>query len=261
MIIGLGHKAQVGKDTTADIINFLINNSFENNPNILTREYLAHRSLKEKKECRFAVKKFADKLKYCTSIILGCTVDQLEDPAFKESILGEEWWLRKIYRNNNIEYIPYRPDNQLRGKDELIKMTPRMFMERFGTDAGRNNIHANIWVNATMNDVYDNTILTDVRFPNEAEAIKSRGGILINVDRLICYKCGNTTDFNYGSFKTSSIKTLACESCGYEFSKAHESETALDEYTKWDFTIDNNSDFEHLVTQIREILIELNIIK
>ena len=35
--------------------------------------------------------KFADKLKDCVCILLGCTRSQLEDREFKESYLSSEW--------------------------------------------------------------------------------------------------------------------------------------------------------------------------
>ena len=63
MIIGISGKALSGKDTVANIIQWLI--------------------LKEEKD--------ADKLKDMVCLLLGCTREQLEDPKFKESTLGEEW--------------------------------------------------------------------------------------------------------------------------------------------------------------------------
>jgi hypothetical protein len=69
-------------------------------------------------------------------------------------------------------------------------MTVRDFLQKLGTDAMRMGLHPNVWVNAIMADYVPdedgdlpNWIITDVRFPNEAQAIKDKGGIIIRVDR------------------------------------------------------------------------------
>lgn len=48
----------------------------------------------------------------------------------------------------------------------------------------RNEIDPNVWVNAAFTTIKpgDYAIITDVRFPNEVEAIKSRGGIVIRLE-------------------------------------------------------------------------------
>ena len=76
---------------------------------------------------------------------------------------------------------------------------------------------------------YPNWVITDMRFPNELEAIKNRDGISIRVNR------------------------------GPQNSKGHESETALDS-SIFDYTIDNNSTIEDLIAQVKTILEKENII-
>ncbi len=74
-----------------------------------------------------------------------------------------------------------------------------VFKQVLGTDALRNGLHENTWVNALMAEyksgpfcpdapAEDDTklpdwIITDTRFPNEAQAIKNAGGIVNRVDR------------------------------------------------------------------------------
>ncbi len=62
-------------------------------------------------------------------------------------------------------------------------------------------------------------LVTDVRFENEAEAIKERGGILLRINRNV----------DTGT---------------------HPSETSLDDY-KFDYTISNKGSMEDLVTSVR----------
>ncbi|MFI1799826.1 hypothetical protein ACH427_21075 [Streptomyces sp. NPDC020379] len=71
---------------------------------------------------------------------------------------------------------------------ERVKQHPgvRELLQRCGTEAGRNNLGPDVWVNALFSDFADwdrPTVITDVRFPNEAEAIRARGGLLVRIDR------------------------------------------------------------------------------
>lgn len=61
----------------------------------------------------------------------------------------------------------------------------REFLQRLGTEAVRVHLGDNAWVEAAMGD-YDPsqpTVFTDVRFPNEVEAIRGRGGIIVRLTR------------------------------------------------------------------------------
>ncbi len=62
----------------------------------------------------------------------------------------------------------------------------RKYLQRLGTECGRELIDDNIWVNAAFNiDNIDseNLVVTDVRFLNEADAIKRRGGEIWRISR------------------------------------------------------------------------------
>lgn len=139
-------------------------------------------------------KQFAEKLKLIVSIMTGAP---LRDMATAE---GKQ------------RYLP------------AWKMTVGEMLQRVGTDAVRNHVHVDGWVLATFAyyTPQSNWIITDCRFPNEAEAVKSRGGILIRVNRARRDTAGRDTN--------------------------HPSETALDNYAGWDFTVDNNGTLEDLQT-------------
>lgn len=80
----------------------------------------------------------------------------------------------------------------------------RRTLQRLGTEAGRAVLGDRVWIDATLGkiDAIDGpVVVTDVRFPNEAEAITSAGGILVRVVRP-----------------------------GHETTDAHPSETAMDGY-------------------------------
>ena len=81
---------------------------------------------------------------------------------------------------------------------------------------------------------YPNWVITDVRFPNEAKAIKDRNGLLV---RLESNRCDETA--------------------------LHLSETALDNYggvgnevipNRWDKVIYNNGTIKDLVDQVKRLI-------
>ena len=106
-----------------------------------------------------------------------------------------------------------------KGKDTLSPIrkptggfyTYRELLQLQGTEFGRNIIGPDIWVDALFAGWNQNEdwVITDVRFPNEVEAIEDRGGIAIRVVRP-----------------------------GIDSTDTHESETALDNY-QFDYTIIN----------------------
>lgn len=75
------------------------------------------------------------------------------------------------------------------GYDEAKKVCPevREFLQRLGTECGRNVFGDDFWVEALWRELdnkqTDNYVITDVRFRNEALAIKSRKGEVWRVDR------------------------------------------------------------------------------
>lgn len=90
----------------------------------------------------------------------------------------------------------------------------RRLLQRLGTEAGRNLLGTNIWVDAALTGHHENAkiVVTDVRFPNEAERIKELGGIVVRVSRP-----------------------------GVSAVNAHPSETSLDDWP-FDYTLENNVD-------------------
>jgi hypothetical protein len=166
------------------------------------------------------IKKFAGKLKDIASHLTGIDIEDFEDQEFKKTNLGTEWWTTCDEG--------YQP------------MTVREFLQKLGTDALRIGLHDNVWVNALMADykpewttdegAHDpvqelpNWIITDVRFPNEAQAIKNKGGIIIRVDRPGVVPINN-----------------------------HPSEIGLDDW-KFDYKIANVSDVVSLMFTVENIL-------
>lgn len=76
---------------------------------------------------------------------------------------------------------------------ELAGVTPRKFMQCIGTEGGRHAVHPDLWVMHTMARIANDrligprsAVISDVRFPNEAEAIRDAGGFVLWVNRSGC---------------------------------------------------------------------------
>ena len=195
-LIGISGKISSGKDTVGKIIRILTSSPHFTNEAVL--DFLEKNSYKSE----WQIKKFADKLKDIVCLLIGCTREQLEDREFKEKELGEEWWYFKGRNGSLISYSEYSKRND----EDLIKPTPRFLLQFIGTNLLRNQLHPNIWVNALMSDYkeynyaesisgtsevkklykYPNWIITDMRFPNELEAVKKKEVLLLElIDHVI----------------------------------------------------------------------------
>lgn len=127
MIISISGKAGSGKDEVGKII----------------QEFLPE----------FEIKKWATKVKEIVSLLIGCSMEDLENRDFKEKELGEEWWYWKDKKLNKIccAYLEtsYQSENH---QWTLIKLTPRKLLQLMGTEAGREILHPNLWVIALMRE-------------------------------------------------------------------------------------------------------------
>ncbi len=150
-----------------------------------------------------------------------------------------------------------------------MPITVRQFLQEVGTDVMRNVIHPNFWVNAlfvdykpTYNakhpitvDTAPNWIITDVRFPNELQAIKDRGGVTIRVNRLSVEP--SIKDENW--YKGLKSYNMLSKSGEISLKNLHPSETALDN-AEFDYIIDNNGTIEDLIVKVKDILIKEKVI-
>ena len=68
--------------------------------------------------------------------------------------------------------------------NEIWRVSWRMFAQQFGTDFMREKMYRLGWIklmNAKI-EKYKNVVISDVRFDNEAEEIKEKGGIILRID-------------------------------------------------------------------------------
>ena len=244
-LIGISGKIGSGKDTVGLILQVLdiMERTFDLEQSMLTGKHVE--SIQKIGETEgparvgsneFQIKKYAEKVKRILCLLIGCTMSQLEDREFKEKELGREWWYFAD-RGRRLPYTDFLAIFCADQKDvELVKPTPRSFLQLIGTEMGRNIIHPNTWVNSMFSDFRDSSkwIITDVRFPNEVEAIHRHGGKVIRIDRTT----GNALIDNNVHAVTD---------------HQHPSETALDGYTGFDDIVINDGTLDDLVEKIRNL--------
>lgn len=264
MVIGISGKIGSGKDTVGDIIQYLVCNEKQTIAPYQKDSFDSFRMcrLSNNIQSGWEVKKFADKLKDMVCMLIGCTRTQLENHEFKNSELGKDWWYFKKDRElTSYHDFDSRVDDGSDFKHELVKTTPRLLLQLLGTECGRDILHPNIWVNSLFSDyketdhIYEikgsDWIITDMRFPNELDAVKQREGITIRVNR-------NTNQAKNGMCIEKCSNFPNCKPCG-EMVVEHPSEIALDDAT-FDYVIENNGTLEELIEKVRVILIKENII-
>lgn len=258
MIIGISGKIGSGKDIVGKIICELTDVSYPAISTITKQNW--------------QIKKFAFKVKQIASILTNIPVEDFEKEEVKNKILGEEWTrygyadgFTHVYHNGNKEttIMNNKQCDKERYEIELKinwqtaykhQYTVRELLQLIGTEAMRNVIHFDVWVNALMSEYNSNNIeqkpnwiITDVRFPNELEAIKNRQGITIRVNR---------DDY---IFDNEGKRIIPSKSYVNTPIVQHSSETALDE-AEFDYTIDNNGTIEELIEQVKQILTKEQII-
>lgn len=198
MIIAVSGKIGSGKDTVASMIK-------EMDP-----------------KGNWQVKKFAGLLKQFASLLTGIPVEKFEDQEFKKQNMPAEWSV-PVVRSNGFAFSE--------GYELWVENTPmtyRELLQKLGTDAIRDGLHKNAWVNGLFAHYSpdQNWIITDCRFPNEAQSIIDRGGVLIRVNRN-------------------------------QDTGPHPSETALDDWSQWHYVIDNRGSLDELKTNVHAIITEI----
>ncbi len=187
LIVGVGHKARAGKDTVA---NHLVNHhGFERTA-------------------------FASRLKEVARVVFGFNDEQLYGNL--KEVPDEKW-------NDTLRFL----GSDGTGSTFHEPLTPRIAMQKIGTESFRDIFHRDIWIAALFLGLEPGKryVITDVRFHNEAQAILDAGGYLWKVSR-----------FDRGDVAT------------------HVSETALDDFEDWHVRIDNNFTIQNLQDRVDETI-------
>lgn len=135
--------------------------------------------------------------------------------------------LNPIVSSDSIGNFRYKDLVDVYGLDKAKENTPeiRRLLQIFGTEVGRSMFGENFWVDlALKNAGSENIVVTDVRFKNEADRIKSMGGQIWRVNR-------------------TSVKPVT----------GHISEIDLDDYN-FDYVMQNDYSIEKMYKKIDEYM-------
>lgn len=95
--------------------------------------------------------------------------------------------LNPIVFSDSIGEFRYKNLVDVYGLDKAKESYPeiRRLLQIFGTEVGREMFGANFWVDLTLNSITDgNAVISDVRFKNEADAIRAAGGEIWRINRF-----------------------------------------------------------------------------
>jgi len=131
----------------------------------------------------------------------------------------------------------YGPQEIKEKTDPRYGLSPREIM--MGVGEKMREIHPAIWVDtvfyttipALQREGYELFVISDVRYPNEADKIHSVGGKVIKVTRP-------------GS--------------GVSVGANHSSETAMKNYKEFDYVIDNNGGFDEYFSKLDKLMEEID---
>jgi len=253
-LIGISGKIGSGKDTVGKILQtFTTKENMDGVVGQLGQDMLKNPSIiKTVLDGNFwygintyQIKKYADKLKG------GCEYDFPNEFSVKEWETGDRSYRDEIMPSLGIsrrDFLLKRGDNcRAIHKDYFINAlfadyTKHQRYERgtetVGLTDGKTVVDYEI---PNVEYDYPNWIITDVRFPNEAQAIKDRGGIVIRVNRfkIITKTLPDGTECSF-------IPNPLFDG------EEHPSETALDDY-EFDHVIDNNGSIDELIGKIKQL--------
>ena len=150
--------------------------------------------------------RFADALKEAVATIFGWPREKLDDQRFKAK------------------------------EDAFWGLSPRTILQCVGTEAMRQQVRDDIWIKALelriknfqKGKVLPWIVIPDVRFRNEAEAIKAWGGVVVRIER---------PDNEFEPTDPTQ--------------KKHASETELDGFARWDDILINDGSLAEYIQLVR----------
>jgi len=184
---------------------------------------------------QFRRESFANTLKDAVSAVFGWDRELLEgrtkhSRAWREQV--DPWWAERL---------------------NMPDLTPRWVLQYWGTEVVRRSFHDATWIASLENKLRkttDDVVISDCRFPNEIQAIKQAGGMVIRVHRgpdPEWYPLAESVNAGPTNISWSLSKDQLSK---YNI---HASETAWIG-TEFDAVIDNNSTMDHLFAQINDLV-------
>jgi hypothetical protein len=135
-----------------------------------------------------------------------------------------------------------------------MEITPRWVLQYWGTEVCRNSFHKDIWVASVENKLRqtsDNIVITDCRFANEVNSIKTVGGITMRVsrgERPSWYS--SAVEFNNEPAGSEQYQKAMLELANHAVHASEYSSIGL----LYDHYIDNNGTIDDLHKQVNSVV-------
>lgn len=210
-----------GKDLCTDMLQYCLSVPY------VFRQYWAYKLFRKIIKPKYKKLAFADPLKKMLAVLLNEPYDSFNNRSFKECYMVD---LQNLSIHYAINCMSDSKFNRL-VKDldpELAQsiLTIRQLMQYFGTQVMQTYFGRSIWINSTLKHASKKTIISDLRFKAEAEAVHNKNGIIIYISRP-----------------------------GYTFGQ-HASEKEMSELlsnNQYDYVIENNGTQKDLFNKIKDL--------
>ena len=174
--------------------------------------------------------------------------------TLKDAVAAVFGWDRELLEGRTTESRVWREtvDPWWANRLSMPNLTPRLVLQKWGTEVARKSWHDDTWIASLENKLakaHNDIVITDVRFPNEIEAIRNAGGSVIRVVR------GAEPDW-YDIALGANAGILPDQELLKQLG-IHPSETAWIG-TDFDAVIDNNADgLDPLFAQVKDLVQDL----
>jgi hypothetical protein len=174
--------------------------------------------------------------------------------TLKDAVAAIFGWDRELVEGRTTEAREWREQEDAWWSQRLgKKITPRYVLQYWGTDLLRNHFHDDIWIASLENKARktkDNIVISDVRFPNEVQAIHNAKGLVIRIKRgqePAWYE--DALAYNQGP---KNMRWALSKQRLNEL-QIHSSETAWIG-SKFNYTIENDGSIDDLHNQIKNLV-------
>ena len=173
--------------------------------------------------------------------------------TLKDAVAAVFGWDRNLLEGRTTESRAWREqvDSWWANRLNMPNLTPRLVLQKWGTEVARKSWHDDTWIASLENKLtrsHNDIVITDVRFPNEIQAVRNAGGIVIRVVR------GPEPEWYDLAIETNSG---TFDHMARAYPEVHPSEWAW-VGTQFDAVVDNNANgMDHLYRQINGLVLDL----
>jgi len=175
--------------------------------------------------------------------------------SLKDAVAAVFGWNREYLEGSTKTSGAWREQRDEWWSDRLgMNITPRWVLQYWGTEVCRNGFHKDIWVASVENKLRqtdENIVITDCRFVNEVNSIKSVGGITMRVnrgERPVWYS--SAVDYNNEPEGSEQRLKAMVELGNYSVHASEYSSVGL----LYDYYIDNNGSIDELHKQVNSVV-------